>query len=45
MVGALVTYVFIKPDKWLDAKLILTLFTGGGYVIGHLLGRKFDKRS
>lgn len=44
MIGALVAYLFIKPDKWIDAKLILTLFAGGGYVIGHMLAKKFDKK-
>lgn len=43
IVGALITYVFVKPDKWIDAKLILTLCTGTGYVVGHLLGKKSDK--
>ena len=42
MVGALITYAFIKPDKWLDAKFILTLFTGAGYVVGHFLGKKSE---
>lgn len=38
--GALVAVFLIRPESWSDARSILVLFTGGGYLIGLLLRGK-----
>ena len=44
MAGLLVTVVWLKLDSWGDAKPILSLFIGSGFVIGGLIVRKFGPR-
>ena len=37
--GLLFSQFVLKLDNWLDAKLVLTLFSGTGFVIGHIYAK------
>lgn len=39
MLGVIITTVIIRPSSWLDAKLILSAFSGIGFMVGHLVNR------
>ena len=39
-IAGMIAAHFLRLQSWLDAKLAITLFTGLGFVAGHLLARK-----